>query len=292
MLERATRLCWISPRMVTFSPSSVPLRSRMVSASSRPCEGCSCVPSPALITGISRCRATKSAAPEAAWRITRQSGFMALSVCTVSNSDSPFFRLEASTWRFMVSAPRRDAAVPKLMRVRVELSKKAKATVLPRKVASFFRGWRWISWKGLLWSRRNVSSPAVSRSSASRSRKRCVTFSFGSVTLTHTCHPEAIPQRIAEGSQRKHYRHVSDELSVHAVNQHHALFAVNFAKPHLDNFGVARLHHAPGKLRLNRHFSVAAIDQHAERASLGSPKIEKSVHRRADGAPGIQNVIH
>jgi hypothetical protein len=49
-----------------------------------------------------------------------------------------------------VSAPRREAAVPKLMRVRVEFSKNASATVFPRSVASFFSGCRWISWNGLL----------------------------------------------------------------------------------------------------------------------------------------------
>ena len=74
-----------------------------------------------------------------------QSGFMASSVCTVSSSDSPFFRLEDSACRFMLSAPSRDAAVAKLMRVRVEGSKKASATVLPRNVANFFSGCRWIS---------------------------------------------------------------------------------------------------------------------------------------------------
>jgi len=42
----------------------------------------------------------------------------------------------------MVSAPKREEAVLKLMRVRVEFSKKASATVLPRSVASFFSGWR------------------------------------------------------------------------------------------------------------------------------------------------------
>src|SRR5208283_5352501 len=121
MLERATREWEISPRMVTFRSFTVPLRSRMVSASRNPCEGCSCVPSPALTTGISRCRATKSAAPEEEWRITKQSGFMAFRLLAVSSSVSPFFRLEASACRFMVSAPRREAAVPKLRRVRVAL---------------------------------------------------------------------------------------------------------------------------------------------------------------------------
>ncbi len=74
--------------------------------------------------------------------MTMQSGLMASNVRTVSSSDSPFFRLEDSACKFIVSAPRREAAVPKLMRVRVEASKKAKATVLPRRVASFFSGWR------------------------------------------------------------------------------------------------------------------------------------------------------
>ena len=35
MLERATRLCWRSPRMVTFRLSILPRRSRIVSASSK-----------------------------------------------------------------------------------------------------------------------------------------------------------------------------------------------------------------------------------------------------------------
>ena len=76
--------------------------------------------------------------------MTMQSGFIAASVFTVSISDSPLRRLEDSACRFMGSAPSREAAVPKLMRVRVEDSKKASATVLPRRVASFFSGLVWI----------------------------------------------------------------------------------------------------------------------------------------------------
>ncbi len=68
------------------------------------------------------------------------SGRRASSVRTVSMSDSPFFRLEDSACRAMVSAPSRAAAVVKLIRVRVDGSKKAIATVRPRKVANFFNG--------------------------------------------------------------------------------------------------------------------------------------------------------
>ena len=65
---------------------------------------------------------------------------MASSVRTVSINDSPFFKLEDSACRFIVSAPKRAAAVEKLIRVRVEASKHAIATVLPRSGASFFKG--------------------------------------------------------------------------------------------------------------------------------------------------------
>src|ERR1700739_1441052 len=272
MLERATRLCWMSPKIVTFQLLILPFRSRIVSASSRPCEGCSCVPSPALITGISKCRATKSAAPEAAWRITRQSGFMAFSVCTLSSSDSPFFRLDASACKFMVSAPSRDAAAPKLMRVRVERAKKPSATVFPRNAANFFSECFWISWNGLLCSRRKVSSSAVSGSRASRSRNRWVTFSL---KYRHT--PQFYPS--------------SQQLAIDAVNKHHTLFAVYFAQPHLDDLGVAGLHHASGKLRLDGHLAMSAVDQHAKRNALRTAQVKKTVHRRANGAARVQDVV-
>ena len=49
-LERATRLCRMSPTITTRRPSMPPSRWRIVSASSSACVGCSWVPSPALIT--------------------------------------------------------------------------------------------------------------------------------------------------------------------------------------------------------------------------------------------------
>ena len=54
MLERATRLCAMSPMMATRRPSSVGRRSRMVRASSSAWVGCSCVPSPALMMGVGK----------------------------------------------------------------------------------------------------------------------------------------------------------------------------------------------------------------------------------------------
>ena len=65
MLERATRECSMSPQIATIRPSIRPLLRRMVSASSSAWVGCSCAPSPALITEQSTLRASSSTAPEA-----------------------------------------------------------------------------------------------------------------------------------------------------------------------------------------------------------------------------------
>src|SRR5205823_496503 len=58
----------MSPRMVTLSPAIFPLRSRMVNVSSNACVGCSCAPSPALMTLAFKKRERKCGAPAALWR--------------------------------------------------------------------------------------------------------------------------------------------------------------------------------------------------------------------------------
>src|SRR6266478_2424090 len=133
MLDRATRLCAMSPTMATVLPSSVPQRSRRLSASSRPCVGCSWAPSPALITLARTARATSRGAPAAGWRTTRASAPMASRLRTVSSSDSPLATLEASFWKVRTSAPSAFAATSKELRVRVLVSKKRVITFLPRK---------------------------------------------------------------------------------------------------------------------------------------------------------------
>ena len=75
--------------LVIVRPLIAPLALRMVSASKSACVGCSCAPSPALITEPSTLRASSSTAPEAWCRTTRISGCMAFSVTAVSISVSP-----------------------------------------------------------------------------------------------------------------------------------------------------------------------------------------------------------
>jgi len=95
---------------------------------------------------ISKCRATNSAAPEAAWRITRQSGFMAFSVWAVSEQRLALF--QARCFRLQVHhirAKSRRRGSKAYARAR-RAFKKASATVLPRNVASFL-GVLLDSWK-------------------------------------------------------------------------------------------------------------------------------------------------
>ena len=69
--------------------------------------------------------------------MTIVSGRIAASVLSVSTSDSPFETLEPCSEIDTVSAPRRLAAISKLVRVRVEASKNRLTIVFPRNVSRF-----------------------------------------------------------------------------------------------------------------------------------------------------------
>ena len=77
------------------------------------------------------------------------SGRIAPSVFSVSTSDSPLVTLEPDAVIDTASAPRRLAAISKLVRVRVEASKNRLTIILPRSVSSFFKLWLCIGWKSL-----------------------------------------------------------------------------------------------------------------------------------------------
>ena len=77
--------------------SAVPLRRRMVSASSSAWVGCSCRPSPAFSTAQLTLEASRLTAPDDGCRTTSRSGCMAFSVIAVSISVSPFFTEDAAT---------------------------------------------------------------------------------------------------------------------------------------------------------------------------------------------------
>jgi hypothetical protein len=110
----------------------------MVSASSSAWVGCSCAPSPALITGQPTFCDSSATAPAEEWRTTRTSGRIAFSVIAVSTSVSPFLTLELATDMFITSAPSRLPASSNEAWVRVEASKNRLIWVRPRSVVVFF----------------------------------------------------------------------------------------------------------------------------------------------------------
>ena len=119
MLLRATRLWRMSPQMATLSPSIRLNRSRRVRMSSRPWVGCSCLPSPALMT-LERMRWPRNcAAPDAPWRMTTMSIRMASRFRAVSTRVSPLETDEPATATFTVSALSRFSANSNEIRVRV-----------------------------------------------------------------------------------------------------------------------------------------------------------------------------
>src|SRR3981081_3586378 len=118
MLDLATREWRMSPQMQIRRPFRSPNRSRRVSMSSSPCVGCSCVPSPALMTLDSMRSARNCAAPEAPCRMTTMSMRMASRFRAVSTSVSPLLTLDPDDATFTVSAERRFSANSEEMRVR------------------------------------------------------------------------------------------------------------------------------------------------------------------------------
>ena len=133
----ATRERNISPMIATFKFSILPLCSLIVKRSSSAWLGCSFSPSPAFTIDASQLAATNFAAPEQLWRSTKISVRIACIFLIVSINVSPFFVLLSAAVKFTLSAPRRLAAISKLVRVRVEFSKNALMTVLPRSESDF-----------------------------------------------------------------------------------------------------------------------------------------------------------
>ena len=158
----------------------------------------------------------------------------------------------------MASAPRRLAAISKLVRVRVEASKNRLTIILPRSVSSFFSDWLCMGWKSLARARM-ASISARSRSSIPSS-----------------------PAGIAFTPLRGGY----------LLHQQNFLHAVDFLELHFDDLVVGGLHHAADEARLDGQLAVAAVDQrqqlHARRAAV----VEQRVERRAHGAARVQHVVH
>ena len=126
-----------------------PCARRMVSASSSACVGCSCAPSPALITEQSTFCASSSAAPAASMADDQDVGPHGVQRHRrVDQRLALLHRARSPTAMFMTSAPSRLPASSKDDCVRVEASKNRLIWVRPRSVAFFFSTCRLTSTAG------------------------------------------------------------------------------------------------------------------------------------------------
>src|SRR5438128_8454311 len=233
----------------------------MVKRSSSPWVGCACRPSPAFTTcscGLTW-RAMRNGAPEEAWRTMKMSACIADRFATVSRRDSPLLWDETAMFRLMTSAERRFAAISKVVRVRVEGSKKRLKTLLPRSSGTFF------------------TSRSVTPTNDSAVSRICVRMPGGSPSIDSRCcsSPAALSWglRSTFGLQRER------QLALGRALQPQAHAARN-------------LHLCAAVLGADRQLAAAAVGEHDERDARRPAIVEQLVHRRAHRATGVEHVVH
>ncbi len=152
--------CMISPINPTLSPSSRPKWSRMVSMSSSPWVGCSCQPSPALITLESDALGEEARGAGGPVADHHHIDFHRLQVARGIDQRLAFDKAALGDVMLIVSALRRFSANSKEVRVRVLGSKKRLTMVLPRRAGTFLICLSLISLKGTAVSRTSRISSA------------------------------------------------------------------------------------------------------------------------------------
>src|SRR5688572_4078926 len=247
----------MSPQMAILSPLMRPNRSRSVSMSSSPWVGCSCLPSPALMT-LDRMRWPRNcAAPDAPWRITTMSIRMASRFFAVSTRVSPLLTEDPTVATLTVSAESRFSANSKEMRVRVEASKNRLTMVLPRSAGTFLIARSLTSLKGSAVSRMSWICSALSGSSPTRSLP-----SDGAVMVS-------APPHQFDGIAPVHFGH--EDI--------HSIFRTGADA-------------GPDDVRLDRQLPSPAVDQHTEQDPPRPAKVGELIERRADCSAGIEHVVH
>src|SRR5690349_4314470 len=200
----------------------------------------------------------RNGAPEELWRTTKMSACIAERLATVSSSDSPFVCDETAMFRLITSADRRFAAISKVVRVRVEGSKKRLKTLLPRSKGTFF------------------TSRSVTPTNDSAVLRICSTISRGRPSIESRCCSSPFS--------------LSCGLRPTLRLQHQSKPAVCFAlqaQPHAGRHIDLRT----AVLSADRQLPPAAIGEHHERDACRTAVVEELVHRRPHRAPGIEHVV-
>src|SRR5215831_15580354 len=261
MLERATRLWAMSPTIATESPSRWPRFSRIVIRSRSAWVGCSCIPSPAFTTEHRRVRASMWAAPDAACRITTQSGLIASMLRAVSTSVSPLTTLEDDPDTLMTSAESHLPAISNEVRVRVEGSRNRFTTVLPRRTGTFLISRDAISFMEVAVSR------IVWISAASRPRISSRSFRVSPITSSSGV-------RLGVG-----------------FLDHDAVLSVVLVEQNLNSLAARRRQVLPHIVRPDRELAVPPIHQNGQLDHARTPEVDDRVERRPDRPARVEDVV-
>src|SRR5438093_6859012 len=257
MLDRATRLCAISPTMATRSPLNSSLRSLSVNRSRSAWVGCSCQPSPPLMTEDLTPLAKVSAAPAAGWRSTMMSACIASMLRAVSSKVSPFTTLLEDGEKLITSALSRLAASSKDVRVLVLGSKNRFTTVFPRRAGTFL-----ISYAVSCLKKTTVSRISLISSGDSDAR---LTRSF--------CLRLTVRLRLL-------------------VKNHDPVLFTFFFQQYAHDFFARRGDILPDVGGFDRQLSMPAVYQHGQLDLRRPAQIYESVHGRTDRAAGKQHIVH
>src|SRR5215470_10978247 len=261
MLERATRLWAMSPTIATESPSRWPRFSRIVIRSRSAWVGCSCIPSPAFTTEHRSVRASMCAAPDAAWRITTQSGLIASMLRAVSMSVSPLATLEDDPETLMTSAESHLPAISNEVRVRVEGSRNRLTTVFPRSTGTFFISREAISFMEVAVSR------IVWISAASKARISSRSFRVSPIASS------------------------SDVGLGVGFLDHDAVLPVVLVKQDLDGLAARRRQVLPHVVRSDRELAMASIHEDGQLDHTRAPEVDDGIERRPNRPAGVEDII-
>src|SRR6476620_1469132 len=194
------------------------------------------------------------------------SACIAARFATVSSTVSPLVAEEILIARLSTSADSRLAAISKVVRVRVEGSKKRLNTVFPRRSGTFFTS-RWVTpTNDFAVSRICHRIPAGSPSSVSRWCSSPCLFSCGLDGSSHIAVSGLVVVTEAQAAVRQALE--------------------------LDRFIARDLECRPCPLRRDRKLASTAVDERGQPDARRPAVVEQFIHRGADGAPGEQDVVH
>ena len=253
--ERATRLCRMSPTIATVRSSRRLDVSRMVSRSSSAWVGCSCAPSPALMTGQSmRC----------GQEVRRARGVVADDQAVGAHGGDVARRIEQRLALGAAAGRRSDADVVGAQALGGDLERRARA-------------------------RAGLVEEADDRLAAQR--RHLLDVALGDL-LEGVGGVDQEEDLVARQSLEAQQVLVGEcHLSPPLRDEHDFVAPVPLREPYLNRFADRRGQILADVVGANRQLPMSAVDQHGELHAARPAEVHQRVERGAHRAPGVEHVV-